>query len=237
MLATSYFVLSGLMIVLCLFILNRSLARCADISNELIIKWVRSTFIIFLGWFVYLFVLEGSGVLLDLSLPPRFVLLVLGPLIILFVYFYRKFRGRPVVRCVPKFWPVLLQSFRIFVEIIIYYTVLEGVLPEAASFLGYNYDIVVGMLAPLMAYGVYQQKVSRRLMRVWNIWGILMIFFVALIVVTSLFFPGIWGASRPLVSLQFIEWPYFLLPGILAPLGIFLHVFSMAQWVQPGKEN
>lgn len=182
-----------------------------------------------LGWIAYLTIISLTGILRDLNLPPKFPLFVFVPLVIGFIVFYRRSRNNDVIKQIPRTWPVYFQSFRIVVELILLYTFYANIIPESATFEGLNFDILMGISAPFVAYLVVRKDGSRFVQYVWNVLGILMVLFVGFIVASSMYNPQIWGSEEPLVSLTFIEMPYLLLAGFLAPIAIFMHVVSLAQ--------
>ena len=229
MVELSYFLLSGALLTL-MVIGYRKAGVKAMISNTEINKGS----VLMLGlatiWFVYLFVVEKSGLILDKSLPPKLPLLVVLPFAIFTIIFYRKNKTNKALEAMPKSWLVYLQSFRILVEIIILYTFKKGIMPESASFEGYNFDIIMGISAPFVAYFIFKGDVKNILLaKVWNVLGIVMILIVATIIVTSYYQPQLWGSETPLVADEFFSYPYLLLPAFLAPMGIFFHVVSLLQ--------
>lgn len=182
------------------------------------------------GWFLYLFAIQKSGLILDKSLPPKLPFLIVLPFTVFTIIFYRKNKENKVLKAMPLSWLVYIQSFRIIVEIIILYTFLAGVLPKSASFEGYNFDVTMGLAAPFVGYFLFKNGVKNLLLaRTWNVFGILMILFVALIIVTSYYQPALWGSDTRLVKDDFFSFPYLLLPAFLAPMGIFFHVVSLLQ--------
>jgi hypothetical protein len=182
-------------------------------------------------WFTYLLVLEKSGLILDKSLPPKLPVLIVLPFTIFTILFYRKNKENQVLKAMPVSWLVYIQSFRIVVEIIILYTFIAGVLPKSASFEGYNFDVMMGLAAPFVGYFLFKNGVKNLMLaRIWNVFGIVMILFVAAVIVTSYYQPlNIWGSETTLVQDKFFSYPYLLLPAFLAPMGIFFHVVSMLQ--------
>ncbi len=181
------------------------------------------------GWLIYLFLISMTGILKDLSMPPKFPLLVFLPLVIGFIIFYKRTARSRVLKAVPRSWPIYFQSFRVVVEVLLLMTFYSGIIPQSATFEGLNFDIVMGISALFVAYFLVKGNKHRRLLYVWNFLGMIMVLFVAYIIASSMYFPGVWGASTPLVDLAFIEMPFLLLAGFLAPLAIFMHVVSLAQ--------
>lgn len=229
MLGISYIILSSL--ILCLVVIGyRKAGEKALLSKQNINKASLTIIGIASLWFLYLFALEKSELTLDKSLPPKLPLLIVLPFIIFTAFFYRKNRNSTTLNAMPKSWLVYIQSFRIVVEIIILYTFREGIIPESASFEGYNFDIMMGMAAPLVGYLLFRNKVKNMfLAKFWNILGILMILFVATIIASSYYQPQLWGSEFQLVKDEFFTYPYLLLPAFLAPMGIFFHVVSLLQ--------
>jgi len=188
------------------------------------------SFGILLLWAIWLSGLSGTDIINDLSLPPKLPLLVFIPWIIFSIVFYIRHRQNKSILNVPMKWPVLVQSFRIIVEILILYTFYKGILPKTATFEGLNYDILMGITAIPIGLYVYSHLYKYKwLAYLWNILGMFMILFVGFIVASSLYFPRLWQNTESIVSPDFFSMPYFLLAGFLAPLGIFIHVFSLAQ--------
>ena len=181
------------------------------------------------GWLAYLVILTFTGVLKDLNLPPKFPLFIFAPLVIGFIVFYRRSINSAVVKAIPDVWPIYFQSFRIAVEFLLLYTFYAGIIPESATFEGLNFDVLMGISAPFVAYFVVRKNGSRSLQYFWNLLGIAMVLFVGYIIATSMYFPQNWGSEIPLVSFEFIDMPYLLLAGFLAPLAIFMHVVSLVK--------
>lgn len=182
-------------------------------------------------WILWLILLSGSPLIRDVSLPPKLPLLIFMPWLIFMLAFYFKNRTNSnLLRIHPK-WPVLAQSFRIAVEIVIYYTFLNGILTESATFMGWNFDILVGVLAIPMAFLVFKHEHKfMGLKKLWNVFGMLMLFIAIGIIASSFYLSEeVWGVNDGLMTAEFLEMPYLLLAGFLAPLGIFLHVFSLTQ--------
>lgn len=181
-------------------------------------------------WILYLYLLQLTDILSDSSLPPKMPLLVIFPFVFITVFLYRKNSNNLVLAAMPKSWLVYIQTFRVVVEILILFTFMEGVMPITATFEGYNFDILMGLTAPFVAYFLFSKGVKNVfLAKAYNLFGIAMILLVAGIIVTSFYQPQFWGSEVPLVAVEFFKFPYLLLPGFLAPMGILFHVMSIRQ--------
>ena len=120
-------------------------------------------------WLIYILILSESDILEDFSLPPRLPLLIVIPAILFILAITGRDRFRDVLMQTPRHLPVYLQSFRIVVELLIYGAFLEGVFPEKATFKGLNYDILVGLSAPLIAWLYQYRKISDKALLTWNV--------------------------------------------------------------------
>ena len=184
-----------------------------------------------IGVFAYVTLLSKSGILENLSLPPRFALFFIIPFFLFLIAFYVRNKNNATIHAIPIRWPIYYQTFRIVVELLLLYTFYKGIIPQQATFEGLNYDILMGISAPAIAYFVYRKGgvKNKLLARIWNILGMLLIFFVAFIIMTSLYQPQIWGGTEPLVKMEFMRLPYILIPTFLAPSAIFIHVVALIQ--------
>ncbi|MCJ8288145.1 MAG: hypothetical protein HRT58_02350 [Crocinitomicaceae bacterium] len=226
MLPIIYIVFTGFVILIILLAYRKILHKMAIPARERSKKFLIATGFVF-GWLAYLFIISLTGILKDLNLPPKFPLLIFLPLLIGFLIFYRSSKNSSVIKAIPNTWPVYFQSFRIVVELILLYTFYAGIIPESATFEGWNFDVLMGVSAPFVAYLLVQQNGSKGLLYLWNVIGIGMVLFVGYITASSMYFPQTWGSEVPLVNMTFIEMPYLLLAGFLAPLAIFMHVVSL----------
>lgn len=161
--------------------------------------------------------------------PPRVPLL---PLVFLGVVLLlrRTATFRALVAATPRAWPILAQSFRIPVELLLYALYVSDRAPVQVTFEGRNLDILVGATAPLMAWVVARGRASAALVVGWNALGLCVLANTVFIVVTSspgplhLDWPG-----APFTALA--TWPLVWLPAFLAPLAVTLHVVSLQQAV------
>jgi len=229
MLENVYYFLSAIITLLVLFGYYTALKN-KGVQKSKISKNVSIAAAGLILWFLYLFVLSSKDILTSFSLPPKMPLLVVFPTILFLIFFVREQRRSDLLGFIPKTWPVFLQVFRIAVETLLYYTFLKEIIPETATFAGLNFDVAMGILAPFVAYFIFRKaNLNKGLARFWNVLGIAMVLFVAFIIVTSTYFPNIWGSDVSLVSTEFFKLPYLLIPAFLAPLAIFMHVVSLIQ--------
>lgn len=223
MLETTYYLLSAFAVIFVFFILFK--AEKSTTSHHKLSGLVLS---FSAAWLLYCFALIESGTLLDYSLPPKFPLLIILPFSIACVFLYRLVKKSAVIETVKMEYLVLFQGFRIAVEIMLYYTFVIGVIPETATFDGYNFDMIMGISAPLLFLLMKRGKVSNFFLKIWNIFGIVMILFVAIIIGSSMYFPQLWD-YKSIVSEDFLSFPYFLIAACIAPWAIAVHVIALAK--------
>jgi len=123
-----------------------------------------------LTWMALLTVLSYKGFFADFSkLPPRPVLAVLIPLPFVLIFSFSK-TGTELLQLIPAQWLVLMQPFRIFVEVLIWFAFLANKLPVQMSFEGKNFDVLTGILALPIGYLLIKRKTySPKIIIVFNV--------------------------------------------------------------------
>jgi hypothetical protein len=179
-------------------------------------------------WLGAMATLAQSGVLSNwASLPPKWPLL---PLIALgtFVLLGQTFTFRRLLAEIPSWQPVALQTFRVGVELAFWRLSLQGIAPVQVTFEGRNFDGLVGLTAPVLAAGIALGWFGPRLTIAWNLFGLAMLANAIATVATST--PGPLHLNWPGEPFTTIAtWPVIWIPGLLAPVGIFLHFVSIRQ--------
>ncbi len=214
MVPVSFYLLSLLAIAMLLFLFRRDRKIISRLLTGLLI------------WFVYLIILAQTDVLKNFELPPRIPLLVVIPATVLLLILVNSQLMKQTIRNTPLFLPIVLQSFRVLVELLIYATYQKSVFPKRATFEGLNFDILVGLSAIVVGVAVAKGLIRRRGILLWNI-AAMCILALTVYSFISAYYWSDFGASA--VRLRFVEFPYLLLPSVLLPTAIFLHIFSLKQ--------
>jgi hypothetical protein len=99
--------------------------------------------------------------------------------------------------------------------------------PQIMTFEGYNFDIIAGLSAPLIAYfGIAKKKMNRRLLLVWNIFSLLLLLNIGCITILSAPFPfQQLGFDQPNIAIFYF--PFILLPTVIVPIVLFAHLVSI----------
>ena len=229
MLEIYYISLSLLVVLIITFGFNSMLKTKYPSSTERLKHTLKAPLLLG-SWLFYVYLVSTLGLLQGFELPPRVLIFFFIPTLVGITFFIRKYRNHSLMNALPKSWAIYFQSFRIFVELIIWKTYLAGTFPVSMSFEGYNYEILVGLSAPIIAYLVFNRKIlSEKIAIAWNFVGLFVLSIIIGIAVTSAYFPQLWGASNSLIGIEFGLFPYTLLAGFLAPMAIFMHILSLSQ--------
>lgn len=180
-------------------------------------------------WMLVLAVLSGEGFFDDFSqLPPRPALAILLPFPFVLLFAFSK-GGTRFLQSVPSHWLVFMQSFRIFVEILLWLAFLAGKLPVQMTFDGRNLDILSGILALPAGYLLYKRKRhSSTAGIIYNSIGILLLLNILVIAILSMPTSMRFFMNEP-SNFLVAQFPYIWLPGVLVPLAYTLHIFSLRQ--------
>ncbi len=189
--------------------------------------------------FIWLFsqaLLAINGFYLDeMSTPPKFILLV-GPPILLIIYFIF-IRKKDISLELEESKLLEIHFIRIPVEVslLLLYKIQE--IPQIMTFEGRNYDILAGITAILLHYFTFKKSIldqGRRLL--WN--------FIGLGLLTNIVFLAIFSVQTPFQKFGFdmpnvavLNFPYIWLPGFIVPLVLFAHLASIKKLLKSSKLN
>lgn len=179
-------------------------------------------------WLVYVAAISFTGLLKDAGLPPRIPLLLVAPVFAFAIYFCCAQKYRPHIAAMPASWLVYLQSFRIFVELLLWGLFLQGVLPKSVTFEGYNHEMYIGVTALLVGLLGYTYKVlPKAVIVLWHIAGLCTLATIVILFMSHIYFPERWDDMNQFSLSDFGSFPYTYLAGFLMPLAVFLHVISL----------
>jgi hypothetical protein len=171
------------------------------------------------------------------AMPPRiFIFGVLPMLMVIAAAFFTR-SGRRFIDSLSLFHLTLLHTIRIFVELVLWWLFLEGAVPQLMTFEGRNLDILAGLTAPLVAYlGIRKEVLSRRMLIIWNILCLGLLFNIVIIAVLSV--------PSPLQKLGFeqpnravLYFPFTWLPAFVVPAVLFCHLAAIRKLLTGKKIN
>ncbi len=204
----------------CILLVLWGLMRCGLLN-----RWI---ILIVAVWLLAQVALSASGFLANFdTFPPRMLLVLLIPMIATVVFLWSA-KSHVFVKRIPPNWPVTMQSFRVGVELFLWWAFINQLLPRQMTFEGFNMDILVGLTAPAVSLLWLRWKEYPKLVIAWNIVGLLILFNIVIIAILSMPTPMRYFDNEPANTLV-ASFPWVMLPGILVALAFFLHIFSIKQ--------
>jgi len=181
------------------------------------------------GWLALTAALAERGFFEDFYALPPHMLLAVGPPLLAVLALAASARLDPLLAALPPSWPIGAQAFRVVVEIVLWRLAVAGVAPEIMTFTGRNVDILVGLTAPIVAYGCFVRRAwPARVARWWNWAGVVILLNV--VVQAQLSAPTRFRVFETDPPTTFIgDLPYIWLPAFLVPLAWALHAISLRQ--------
>jgi hypothetical protein len=122
-----------------------------------------------------------------------------------------------------------LQTFRLPLEVLLYSLYAHGVIGKHMTWAGYNFDVLIGVTAPVIAWLLFRygdRRAVRRLALLWNLAGLVLLANIVLIAVLSIPFPFQWFTAEP--ANRFVaQLPFVWLPTFLVPIALLAHLCSV----------
>lgn len=168
------------------------------------------------------------------TIPPRFGLLIIPPVIITIISFNSK-KGKQFIDSCNLKMLVLFHVIRIPVELVLYWLYVHKAVPELMTFEGRNFDIFSGLSAPFIYYfGFIKNKLSRTYLLFWNFLCLLLLLNIVINALLSL--PSAFqqfAFDQPNIAI--LQFPFVLLPSVLVPLVLFAHLAAIRQLLYNNK--
>ena len=162
------------------------------------------------------------------TLPPRFLFLVLPPLLLIILLFMT-WRGRRFIDGLDMRMLVLIHIVRIPIEFVLYWLSKENVVPTIMTFEGRNFDIFAGVTAPIVYYLRFIRPViGKYALLTWN--------FICIALLLNVVVHGILSVATPFQQFAFdqpnvavLYFPYVWLPCLIVPVVLFCHLAAIRQ--------
>jgi hypothetical protein len=163
-----------------------------------------------------------SGVLADTSLRPPPLLPIVVSCAVMTVFAARSSLGERIATGLPLWALVGSQAFRLPLELVMHHAAETGVMPVEMSFGGYNYDIVTGTTALLLAVALFAGRAPRALVLAWNVLGSILLAVIVGISVAAMPLTHAFGSDH--VNRWVFYFPYVWLPTVLVQAALFGHL-------------
>lgn len=221
----------GLSILMTAIIVRIGLKAIHNTFNEKSVAGKKKVLLIasLAGWHLYILILASTEVMLDLSFPPKFFLFTILPAFLFTGIFIYKNRNNSWIQNIPSHWLFFYQTFRIGIETIFIFTVAKGILQPNVTIEGYNFDLIYAFTVLLIGSLTYKNiKKYKRLIVWWNYLGLAVIAVIIFLFQSTIYFPEIYGNIEPF-PVEFLKYPYVLVPSFLMPSAVFIHILSIVQ--------
>lgn len=178
------------------------------------------------GWSVLQCALAYSGFYqITDTIPPRFGLVLIPPAILI-VYGLLPAQRKWALSNRNIQISTFLHSVRVPVEMVLFGLFVNRMIPELMTFEGRNFDIVMGITAPVMGWFFLKNRLSRRTLLYWNVLGLLLVSFVLCNGILSAELPfQQFGFEQPNRAMNYF--PFVLLPSTIVPIVVWTHVIDI----------
>lgn len=170
-----------------------------------------------------------------IAFPPKIAIFGVLPAIVTILILFLTKSGKQFIDHLPLQQLTWLHIVRIPVEIVLYCLFLNKAVPEIMTFAGRNFDILAGISAPFIAYfGFTKQKLSRRIILIWNFIALALLANIVITAVLSApFFIQQFGFDQPNIAILYF--PFSWLPTFIVPIVLFGHLVSIRQLLKSKK--
>jgi len=187
-------------------------------------------------WAILVSAWSLSGMMQRFNLFPLNMLPVLViPLLTIVIIMFSPTAKEILTHVAPQ-TIIVLQSFRFFVEFVIWLMFIENMLPVQMTFEGRNFDIISGVTASLVAWLITIRKVNKWILIAWNLGCLGLLVNIVTVAILSMPTPLQEFFNEP-VNILVAKFPYSFLPAFMVPLAYFLHFFSLKQLLMKRPES
>ena len=127
------------LVIVCIFLVYGGVRKIVRLRTNGDLNHLPNTFLFFIFlWLVILWALSSIGFFNDFSgFPPRMFIVLVVPLFIVVMFLILK-RNSKAFYLIPQVWLISFQSFRIVVELLLWWMSSDYILPKHMTFEGYN---------------------------------------------------------------------------------------------------
>lgn len=198
----------------------------AVVNSQITRKYLPLTLLA--GLWVVLTVLAVQGFFLDTikNTPPGFLPAVLSANLF-FVYLALAYKPIQEINPDRMKWVVAIQTFRLPLELIFVWLLALDLLPIQMTFEGRNFDVLVGLTAPFIAYFGYHKKILPKWSLIlWNFAGLALLANIVTVAILSA--PTNFQVFTNLPhNTMVLQAPYHFIPFFFVPLALFGHLFAL----------
>lgn len=169
------------------------------------------------------------------SIPPRFSLTIVPPVVFIILLFSTT-SGRRWLDSLNLKALTMLHIVRIPVELTLFLLFVNRGIPELMTFEGRNFDILSGITAPVVyCLAFSRRRVNKTLLLAWNFICLGLLLNIVGIAILSAPFPfQQFAFDQPNVAVLYF--PFVWLPCCIVPLVLLSHLVSIRQILKPIKK-
>jgi hypothetical protein len=179
------------------------------------------------AWVAAFGLAAASGILSRADLrPPPMALMIVAIISGALLFGLSRF-GERVALAVPLWALVGVHAFRLPLELVMHQASSSGIMPRQLTFGegGFNYDIVTGTTAIVVAGLVALGRAPRALVIAWNVMGLGFLVVIAGVAIATAPFVRAFGPGSVNTWVTYV--PFVWLPGVLVPAAIAGHVIAL----------
>ncbi len=177
-------------------------------------------------WIAYGGALGYNGVISNTSILPPGIFYLLVPIVLMVMIMASSNVGKSIAQSFPIWMLMGMESFRVVVEVFLHQLWQYGQVPKMLTYEGANFDILIGISAPVAAWLFASGRISNRVALTWNAIGLLML--ANVVVRAILTSPGpLHFISTEVPNVSIGTFPFTYIPGLMVPLALVLHVLSI----------
>ncbi len=239
MLNTIPFWLSFLFIIITL--LTTALIYFIIIQSKVSATRNKAIFILYgvVGWLAIQLLLTIFGVYSNyiITFPPLIFIFGILPILVAIIWLFVSKKGKEFIATLPLEYLTNLHFIRIFIEFILLFLFWQNAIPKAMTFEGNNYDIIIGISAPIISFLFFKQKfISRKVLLVWNCIGLIFLLHIAIV--------GILSTPSAIQQINFAQpnkavlfFPFSWLITFIVPVMLTAHIISIVRLLKPKQES
>ncbi len=196
----------------------------------------RSAALFLAGWMAATGVLAASGTLARFDRMPPPLALLMAAVLALGIGVGVSPAGGMLAARVPLVVLIGLQAFRLPLELVMHRAAVVGIMPPELSYAGYNYDILTGagalVLAVAMRAGL---MVPRAAVWTWNIWGLGCLLVITAIAIATSPMVRAFGDDPRHINTWVVHVPYVWLPAVLVVVALAGHIVVTRALLGPSR--
>lgn len=189
-------------------------------------------------WLVITAMLARTGFLADhaLSTPPG-ILVILAPMVVFWIWTARSTKVMELTLKFSVAGIAGLQFFRVFVEFAIFQLAAVDLMPEVMTWNGRNFDVLIGLSAPVVAWLLKAGgERNRKIAVVWNWAGLMMLANVVghgILTAPSMFrVDSLGGENRAILM-----YPYVWIPSFFVLIAVTSHIWMLRRLAKPVSQG